>query len=150
MSGVVRISEAVSLGIHAMVLIAANPGSRLSVKEIANAFQFSAAHLAKVMQRLVKEGLLSSVRGPAGGFELAKPSHEISLLDIYEALEGTLNNHGCLLGNNICFGGKCLLGDVINQVNDHVRQSLSDTNLAQLTRSYLLRANDHGESVAAD
>ena len=140
MPGVVKISEAASIAIHALVLMAANPGQMLSAKEISETFGVSRAHLAKVLQRLAKAGLVSSSRGPAGGFKLAKPSQDVTLLDIYETMEGPLVETGCLLDREICPGGVCILGDAIAQINHQVRDTLAMRSLAELTRSYLLRS----------
>ena len=51
-----------------MALLAAHPRERMSAGRIAELLGASQAHLAKVMQRLVKAGLVDSVRGPGGGF----------------------------------------------------------------------------------
>jgi len=140
MSGAVKISEAASLALHAMVLMAAIPERFLPAKEIAATFKISSAHLAKVMQRLVRAGLVSSSRGPAGGFTLARPSQEITLLEIYEAIEGALSQEGCLLAKEVCPGSACLLGDIICDVNETFRKGLASKTLAALARSYLTRA----------
>lgn len=139
MPGIVKISEAASIAIHAMVLLAANPEGMLSVKEMSGTFDLSSAHMAKVLQRLAKAGLVVSSRGPAGGFRLAKPSGKISLLEIYEGIENSLDEQGCLLSRDICGGNACLLGDTIAEINRNVRNTFTNTTLAELTRSYVLR-----------
>lgn len=139
MPGVVKISEAASIAIHAMVALAVQPGKKISARKMAQQFELSSAHLSKVMQRLAKAGLVTSSRGPSGGFGLARSAQEISLLEIYEVVEGRLDAEGCLLSKSICPGGSCLLGDVIDEVNSTVRQTLADKTLAQLARSFLLR-----------
>lgn len=141
MPGAVKISEAASLAIHAMVLMAVNPEGMLSVKEIAETYHLSSAHLAKVLQRLARQGLVESSRGPAGGFRLARPASEISLLEIYEGIEESLEQPGCLLDSDICAGNACLLGDAIKRINEEVRRIFHDTSLAALARSYILGRN---------
>ena len=90
MTGVLKISEAANLAIHAVTYIASNNDHKVSTKELASFHNVSEAHLSKVLQRLVKSGFLKSVRGPKGGFVIAKPFNEIKLLDIYEVFEGFL------------------------------------------------------------
>jgi hypothetical protein len=69
MDTILRISDAANLAIHAMAHIARSKGNvNHSVGEIAGEQGVSVAHLSKVMQRLVKVGLLTSRRGPGGGF----------------------------------------------------------------------------------
>lgn len=81
-----------------------------------------------------------SVRGPAGGFKLGRPSRDIILLEIYETIEGPLLDGGCLLGREKCLGSRCILGDMIKKVNDEARQTLTDRTLADLTDSFISRA----------
>lgn len=93
---VIAISEAVSLGFHGMGLLAASR-KRLSAHDMAETLGVSEAHLTKVFQRLVREGLVSSVRGPGGGFELRAAAEKISLLTVYHAIEGVPRE-----GENFC------------------------------------------------
>ncbi len=67
MPGILNISEATSLAIHAMIYIEANSNRKVSTKEIAVEFDASEAHLSKVLQRLVRSGYVKSVRGPKQG-----------------------------------------------------------------------------------
>jgi Rrf2 family protein len=87
MADLVPMSEATALALHAMALIAKADGP-LSAGAIAQAFQASEAHVAKVLQTLARAGFLISKRGPEGGYTLARPKSQIRLLDIYETFEG--------------------------------------------------------------
>lgn len=87
MGSMLRISDAAALAFHTMVLLAQSQAKLTSVHDIANTLDASENHLAKVCQRLAKAGLIESVRGPRGGFRLAKPPTDIALIDIYEAIE---------------------------------------------------------------
>ncbi len=88
MSAYLGMSEAVSLGIHSMLLLAKKPSGDLNLAAMATALNASEAHLAKVMQRLRRSGMISALRGPGGGYRLLLPSGEVSLLQIYEAIDG--------------------------------------------------------------
>ena len=90
MSSAFRFSEAGSLALHAMAFLGADHEKALTVREIARGLSVSENHLAKVMQRLAREGLVESVRGPKGGFKVRGSPDEISLLDVYEAIDGPL------------------------------------------------------------
>lgn len=112
MSKLVNISEAVSLALHTMVVLATQRRHRLTNQKIAEMLSASGHHLAKVMQRLVKAELVDSVSGPRGGFMLRKPAGETSLRAIYEAIKGPLAKRGCLLnkpfaGVPVAFWAKC-------------------------------------------
>ena len=70
MSTVLKISEACSIAIHAMLVLATNADKTLLARDIASILHVSESHLQKVLQRLVRSSLVSSVRGPNGGFYL--------------------------------------------------------------------------------
>ncbi len=130
MADLIRMLEATALGLHAMVGVARRD-EPTSTAQIATELRASEAHLSKVLQQLVRVGLLTSKRGPSGGYTLAKPPTEISLLDVYEALEGPLRQDGCLFTEPVCRQAECILGDLVkrlrSEVHDHLRStSLSD------------------------
>jgi len=100
-------------------------------KEIAKALNVSENHLSKVLQRLGRVGLVKSVRGPKGGFILGKAANDISLLDVYESIEGPFVMSNCLLGIPICDGNKCILGGLLKTLNTEVRDYLAGTKLSE-------------------
>ncbi len=136
MSKFFNISEAASIGIHSIVLIAKSEG-RLNVTKISEIMSFSRHHVAKVMQRLGKAGLVSSTRGPAGGFVLAKNPADINLLHVYEAIEGPIVDTDCPLGYETCPFNKCLLDSVAGMINKSFKEYLqSHTIEYYLTNGY--------------
>lgn len=134
MQHLLKISEAASLALHTMTLLANEPERTITTHEVAIRLKVSEAHLAKVMQRLGRAGLVRSQRGPRGGFSLGRPAEDITLLDVYEATEGTLEERRCLLGTPIC-GGDCILGDLLQRVGGEVRDYFQSTRLADITDS---------------
>ena len=88
------------------------------------------------MQRLGKAGLVTSTRGPNGGFALAKSADKVRLLDVYEAVDGELDPDNCLLGLPVCPGRKCILGDLAAKVNKMVQERLAGTTLAALGTAF--------------
>jgi len=89
-----NISEAANIAIHSLALIASG-GKSLNVSQISKLMNFSKNHTAKVMQTLARNGLVSSTRGPQGGFKLQLSSAEISVLQIIEIIDGSLDNSDC-------------------------------------------------------
>lgn len=132
MSEVVAVSEAVSLAFHGMGLLVSE--KRMSAKKMAETVSVSEAHLAKVFQRLVKDGLVTSTRGPGGGFELAKDPEEISLFNIYIVIEGIPRNDYCLLHKDQCPFGKCIFGSLLGKMTREFVEYLKNTTLADLQR----------------
>jgi len=135
MQNLLKISEAASLALHTMGLLASRPGEQVSTRELAARLKVSEAHLAKVMQRLGRAGLVRSQRGPKGGFALQRNPEDITLLEVYEATEGPLQERRCLLGNPMC-SGNCILGGLLERVGDEVRDYFSQTRLSDLKDTF--------------
>jgi Rrf2 family protein len=84
-----RISRTVEYGLTAAVFIAQNCEDGLVMaKKISEAHDISMAYLLQIMQKLAKSGILTSKKGPHGGFNLARPAKEITMLEIIEAIDG--------------------------------------------------------------
>ncbi len=128
MAKLVHFSEAASLALHAMVLIAKSE-NHVNVNSIAEEMGASRNHLAKVLQQLVKQGFLKSVRGPSGGFILSKPANQISILDLYEAIEGRIDVPECPLDRKICPFNKCLMNGLVTDVTLQFKKYFSDQTL---------------------
>ncbi|HTX88818.1 MAG TPA: Rrf2 family transcriptional regulator [Bacteroidales bacterium] len=128
MSKVFALSEAASIAIHGMVLIA-RAGDGINAVKIAETTGFSKNHISKVLQRLVKSDLLKSVRGPSGGFTLKKDPDQINLLHIYESIEGPMEITDCPLSNEICGFEKCVMGNVVNKMTLEFKKFLKKQTL---------------------
>ncbi len=128
MAKIFSMSEAASIAIHSMVLIARNENGINAIK-IAEQTGSSKNHISKVAQRLVKNDLLKSVRGPSGGFMLKKSPSKITLLDIYQSIEGPLDITECPLANQVCNFDQCLMGNVINKMTIEFKRFLKEQTL---------------------
>lgn len=129
MSKIFALSEAASIAIHSMVLISRS-GEGINAVKIAEFTGFSKNHIAKVLQRLVKSDLLRSVRGPSGGFTMKRDPADLTLLDIYQAIEGPIELSDCPLSYDICNFDRCLMGNVINKLTSEFRKFLQDQTLS--------------------
>jgi Rrf2 family protein len=143
-TSLLNFSEAASLGLHAMALLARCGESRRTNRDLAEALGASVHHLAKVMQRLTRAGLVDSTAGPQGGFCLATSPGQIKLLEIYEAIEGPLGAPECLLTKRVCQGNNCVLGELVHRIDRDTRSFLSKTTLATLVRGSAFLANVEG------
>lgn len=84
-----RIGEGVEWAVHACTLLAVvPPGSTLPAARLAEYHEVPPAYLAKHLQALSRAGIVESVPGPRGGYRLARPAAEITVLDVVEAVEG--------------------------------------------------------------
>ncbi len=134
--GIVKLSEAAAIALHAMTILAAEPDRLVPVKDLAARLPVSEAHLAKVMQRLVKAGLVASTRGPGGGFALRCDPRATSLLQIYEAIEGRLEVEDCLFPGRPGGCTACILDEALAEANRIVHGRLARTALAELTTTF--------------
>jgi Rrf2 family protein len=84
-----RLSEGVEWGVHCAALVAVlPPGQALPASRLAEYHGVPSAYLAKHLQALSRGGILESVPGPKGGYRLARPGSEITMLDVVEAIDG--------------------------------------------------------------
>jgi len=132
MASIIQISEAASLALHSMVLLAASPGKSLTVKEITARTGVSEAHLSKVMQRLAKAGLVKSTRGPKGGFLLGESGLSTSLLAIFESIEGPVANGGCMLNAKECLFRECLFGGLLGRMTAEFKEYMKNKTLEDM------------------
>ena len=142
MAQMLRISEAAALAMHAVVLMAAASKRPLAVGRAARRLDVSGAHLSKVLQRLAKAGLVDSVRGPRGGFILAKKPGRITLLEVYEAIEGRREKSECLFDGRGCGVPRCILGGLLGKVDAQIGRYLAATRISSLADLY---AGDNGD-----
>jgi len=128
-----KISEAANLAIHALTYLASRPDSSpVPTGTVARELGVSEAHLTKVFQRLKKEGLVRSIRGPKGGIALRKEPGAVRLMEIYQAIDGTPGQGTCLLNRRECPFAGCVFGDMLAGIRDQVADQLSQTTLADL------------------
>jgi len=91
-----KLSEGVESGLHCMLLVAQAPSQApVSRRVLARHYALSDTYLAKHLQALTRAGLLVATTGPSGGFQLARPINEITVLDVVDAIEGVSNPFVC-------------------------------------------------------
>lgn len=132
MADILKISDATALALHSMVYMAIHPERHSTTAEIAGLFDVSRHHLAKVHQRLTKAGLIRTQRGPSGGSSLTKDPSQITLLDVYEVIEGSMLCKPCLFGKDKCPRTDCVLSTLLPGLAQEVRDYFEKTTLAQL------------------
>ncbi len=134
MAKILQLSEAASLALHSMVLIAQS-NDHINVNKLAERIGASRNHLAKVLQQLVKYNYLKSVRGPSGGFILNKPASEITILNIYEAIEGEIYSPECPLDKPVCPFDKCLMGNLVKDMTTQFKEHFQNHTLEDFIKS---------------
>ena len=122
----------------ATTLAQLEPGDTASTKQLAEYFDLPAPYLAKQLQALVKAGLLAATTGPRGGFRLARPASDITLLQLVEAVDGAASPYECreirqrgrgALPPEDC-RDTCILARKMEEAHDAWRRQLAATTLA--------------------
>lgn len=124
-------SETAEYALRAVVYLASKGGAPGTVQQIAEATRLRAGYLAKVMQRLCRAGLVHSQRGLHGGFTLARPTDELTVLDVIEAVDPIQRIRGCPLGIK-GHVNLCPLHRRLDHAMSLVENALRETTLAEL------------------
>jgi Rrf2 family protein len=129
-------SKACEYGIKAAIYIAvqSNQNKRVALKDISKEIDSPEAFTAKILQQLARNGIIDSVKGPSGGFEIErKKMAKIKLSQIVSAIDGDSIYKGCALGLKECSEKKpCPVHDKFKIVRDDLRTMLETTNLQEL------------------
>ena len=135
MTDILKLSDGSSLALHAMALLARHPERRVSTTKMADLFGASEHTLAKVMHDLVRAGYVDSVRGAGGGFSLIRDPAKVTMLEIYEAIDGPLEEQHCLLGKPACEGKECVMQGLLGKLHKELHGYFSRTRLDTLARA---------------
>ena len=131
------LSKSCLYGIRAAIYVASRklePGGFVSIGEISNDLGISFHFLTKILQVLTEQKIMVSYRGPKGGVALAKPSNEITLLNIVESIDSPTFFKSCVLGLEGC-GDKhpCPLHEQWAVERARLRDLFEHTSLADLS-----------------
>ncbi len=130
-------SRSSEYAIRAFVHLAQVPDGKFAmVKQIAADEEIPAHFLAKILQQLARKGLLKSSKGPTGGFSLRRPSGEIRLLDIVEALDGLTEYQNCASGLSECSDEMpCAMHDSWKALRSRIMDYLGRNTIADLAKA---------------
>ena len=105
------------------------------------------------LQRLASAGILRSTRGPAGGFDLGRSAEDLTLLDVWQAVEGPITEQSCLLNKSVCRGRSCALSGLLHNIGQTMRDYLAKTRLSDVAAAFANEATSesdaHRKPVAA-
>jgi Rrf2 family protein len=130
-----RFTKRADYGLMAIHYIAVHEDlGAVSAKRIAEEFHIPAELLAKILQRLAKQRLITSTNGPKGGYVLARRPAEISVGDVVRALEGPVNIVSCLEESSDCPQmAHCNLRRPVQKIQAAITQVLDTMSLSELT-----------------
>lgn len=134
-------SKACEYGIRAAIYIAtqSKEGKRTSLKDIADQIDSPVAFTAKILQELARNHIVDSVKGPAGGFEIAPAKlGKIKLCRIVSAIDGDQIYKGCGLGLPKCSEAEpCPVHDKFAKIRSELRYMLENTSIEELAEGTL-------------
>ncbi|MBX9455454.1 MAG: Rrf2 family transcriptional regulator [Rhizobium sp.] len=156
--GVSLFGVSVEYGLHTLLWLVAEHPKRASSRDLAEMQGVPAAMVAKIMPKLEKAGIVSSSDGISGGYELARPPEDVSVLAVVDAIEGDRKLFDCKEVRRGCvlFGGTpppwsvdgvCRIHAVMLRAEKRMRAELIKTSLADLAQGG--RPKDF-ESLVAD
>jgi len=142
--GMLRLSKKADYGLMAMKHLAERaPEGACSAKDVADAYAIPQELLAKVLQRLVKAGLLHSQHGTNGGYTLARDAAKITAYEVIRAIDGPLFITSCITVRGECGQSEhCTIREPLRRVN----QSIEDV-LRSITISAM---KDESDAVEAE
>lgn len=109
-----QITRQADYALRAMLFLARlEPNQRAATNQIADSQKIPPSFLAKIISQLSIAGLIHTSRGARGGVSLARPSEEISVLEVVEAIDGPIALNECTLSPDNCpFGEDCPIHDL--------------------------------------
>ena len=110
---------------------AAEPVKAVSLAEIARRQDLSLAYLEQLFTQLRRSGLVNSVRGPGGGYRLARAASDLAVADIVAAVDEPIEAVRCTSKQTGCMPGgeRCLTHDLWEALGDHIHDFLSAVSL---------------------
>ena len=133
-----RTSKTVRYALHAALEMALAGDKPVTVAGVAGRLGLPQTALAKVFQQLVRSGLAVGTRGIGGGYRLARPARQMSVLDVLQAFEPPQPPGRCLLlerGDGACRRtGSCGLQQLFDEAEELVRCTFASVTLSTLAR----------------
>lgn len=132
------LSRSADYGLRAMIYLAARPtAGYVPLQQITQSMRTPHFLLAHILQRLVKGGLVASMKGHHGGFRLQRAPSEINVADIIEQIDGPVRALECSGDADCSLHGDCSLLEVFARAEKAVRDTLRATTLEEVARPYV-------------
>ena len=138
-----RLSKKADYALIAMKHLARKAGAQsTSAREIAEQYDIPIELLAKVLQRLVRTGLLVSTQGTRGGYMLSRAPKAISVVDVVQAIDGPFTVTACSTEKNDCEQyGKCSVRDSLWRIRERIAATLGTVTLSEMASDDVVTAS---------
>ncbi len=137
------LSSTCKYAIRAIIYLGLNnkEGERIGIKVIAEDLNMPSPFLGKIMQTLAKNKVLTSTKGPHGGFALYKKPEDISVLSIIDIFDGLDLFDECVIGLKICekkpeYKNKCVFGKKVDPLINSFKSEFENQTLANFMNDY--------------
>jgi len=128
-----RLSKKADYALLAMRHLAATRRDAMPARELAEAYDIPLELLAKVLQKLVRAGLLESHQGIKGGYGLVRPPASLTVADVIQAVDGPFTVTACSEDDHSCEQySKCNIRDPLWRIKDRIVSALGATSIADL------------------
>ena len=138
-----RLSKKADYALMAMKHLAQKrAASSTSAREIAEQYDIPIELMAKVLQRLVRMGLLASTQGTRGGYMLGRTATAISVAEVIEAIDGPFTVTACSTDKHDCEQfNKCSIRDPLWQIRERIAAALGTVTIAEIAESVPVTAS---------
>ena len=128
------LTRACAYGVFGVMYLAKQPKGKIaSLAEVAGAENIPEKFLAKIFQSLTRSGLIRSHRGARGGFSLGRPTNQITVKELLEAIQGPLCYAKCLSEMEECEKTEsCKLRTILQEAQNVTMKTLTQNTLADL------------------
>lgn len=132
-----QFNQATDYAFRVILHLASLPSGEIGKSQmIAEEQNIPVGFLQKIMRTLTQGGIVKSYRGIDGGFALAKPAEEISLLDVITVMEGSVDLQRCLKETSACSKGcapQCSVHKALATIQHDFTQALGKVNFSSLS-----------------
>jgi len=131
----IRFSKMADYGVLLLGHFAGKPGDRISSTDLAENFHMPRSVVANLLKAFREAGLLTSKRGLHGGYQLARPASEITLLEVLKVIDGPVHLIDCAvleLDNRCEYEDVCTTSSPMREVNQRIIDMLASIPLAEL------------------
>ncbi|GAA4895024.1 RrF2 family transcriptional regulator [Flaviramulus aquimarinus] len=129
------LSNSSKYAIKGVLFLALNSSEdrKIMVKDIAKPINVPQAYIAKLLQELVKEGIISSTRGPKGGFYLSERNKNVTVFSILNSIDGEKRLTTCMLSLEKCDNDKpCPLHNILSPSRKKILEILKTKTVKEL------------------